>query len=709
MNIHTSVKQINGVGEERAKKLEKLGITTVRDLLYLFPRTYEIRGDVKTLAKSEIGQTVSLILTVGTEVTFTKTKKNLSMYSFRAYDETGSVQILFFQSPFVKQIFKTGLPFRFYGKITWYGKTLAMTSPKYEPYIPGIPLPYYHPVYPLTAGLTSKIVSGIIANAMSANQSEIRDPLPEEIRLSYQLPTLGYALQNVHFPLDKDALSTAIKRLAFDELFEFALLIAKVSQQQKSTPGAKINSPDFSDLRALLPFSLTDGQNKAIDEIITDMTEQRKGAMNRILIGDVGSGKTICAIFAAYATIQSGKQVVFMAPTEILARQHFENIRKLFDKLHINSELLLGSTKKSDKTKIANALQNGTLPFVVGTHALLNEAINYHSLGLIITDEQHRFGIQQRAFLKSHNESAHILVMSATPIPRSLALAIYGDLNVSRIHEMPKGRQRVDTFVVDESYRQRLNSFIDKQIQLGGQCYIVCPGIEEETKDDEEKSYSADDILSSCEQPEFSSIKAVLPYSQELKKTFPIHTVGVLHGKMKAAEKERIINDFQNGNIQILVSTTIIEVGVDNPNATLIIVENADRFGLSQLHQLRGRVGRSDKKSYCVLVSDSQTENGKERLSIMKTVYDGFVIAEKDLMMRGPGNFFSSNSQDIVKQSGVLHFHFAALQKDEQFMERVFVTAKGLIQNDPDLSSPSHLALRSYVLPYVQNNLSTIS
>ncbi len=708
MELSASVTKISGVGEERAKKMQKLGIETVRDLLFFFPRTYEVRGDVTAVANAPVGSTVSLVMKVGTDVTFSKTKNGRVMYSFRAYDESGSIFVIFFQSPYVKQIFRQGMTFRFYGKLSWFGKTLAMTSPKYEPLIPGIPLPYYHPVYPLTAGLNSKTISSIVHNALDTVQNQITDPLPEDIRLSYRLPTLAYAVKNAHFPLDRDALSMAVRRLAFDELFAFALLIAKVSEMQRQKAGVRIEKPDFAPLDAALPFSLTDGQKNAINEILSDMTEQKNGAMSRILIGDVGSGKTVCALYAAYAAIRSGTQVAFMAPTEILASQHFAAVQKIFKDLKINAALLLGSTKKSERTKILSGVKSGDIHILIGTHALLNDEVEFQKLGLLITDEQHRFGIKQRANLKSKNESAHVLVMSATPIPRSLALALYGDLNVSRIFEMPKGRQRVDTYVIDESYRERLFGFIDKQIKLGGQCYVVCPGIIDE-ENEEEESRSFDDILSQRTDAIATKTKSVTSQSEELKTVFPNYKIGILHGKMKPAEKEAVMEEFRNGSIKILVSTTVVEVGVDNPNATLMIVENADRFGLSQLHQLRGRVGRDDKKSYCILISDAKTENGTERLNIMKSVYDGFMIAEKDLIMRGPGDFFSSNQEDSFKQSGEFHFRFASAERDEKFMESVFATAKSLIAADPQLKEPSHLALQSYILPYVDTNITTIS
>ena len=429
--------------------------------------------------------------------------------------------------------------------------------------------------------------------------------------------------------------------------------------------------------------------------------------MSRIIVGDVGCGKTVCATAAAYITSKSNYQTALMVPTEILARQHFDELSRILGKLDIKVELLLGSTSAKEKKRIYSGLASGEINVIVGTHSLISDGVEFNNLGLVITDEQHRFGVAQRAKLKDKSRQSHLLVMSATPIPRTLALTMYGDLDVSRIEEIPSGRQKVDTFVVDEGYRLRLNDFIKKQVALGGQCYIVCPAIEK-NEDDEDAfiiDYSTGEVISENS----LNLKNAVEHAEELKKSLPDLRIGVLHGRMKANEKDEVMSKFSNGEIDVLVSTTVIEVGVNVPNACLMIVENAERFGLSQLHQLRGRVGRGSRKSYCILVSDIKSPKSRERLEVIKTTSNGFDIAEKDLLLRGPGDIFASISNDNLRQSGGFEFRFANLCDSSDLLQKAFSVAKSITSIDPELKLEEHKLLREEINRRILVSPSTIS
>ena len=708
-SLSTPVTAISGVGKATADKLERLGVTTLKDLVYLFPRAYEHRGNTALLSQAVYDTPVSLILTVATEVRSATLRKGMSISKFRAFDESGSVEVLFFNSKYTKEVFHIGSVYRFYGKLAFSGKRLQLVNPKYEPYINGVPLPEFTPIYPLTSGITSKQIDKLMRIAINDVLPCIKDPLPDDLRLRLGLPTLSYSLTNAHFPGSDDDLKRAMRRLAFDEILTFGLGIALMSSER-----GRGNAPTFSKcslepLTNALSFELTQSQKNAINDIYRDTVRTgvsgKLSPMARILVGDVGCGKTICAIAAMYIAACSKYQCALMVPTEILARQHYNDVFDLFSNLGIRTELLLGSTSQKEKKRIQQAIANGEVDIVVGTHALISDKIEFARLGLVITDEQHRFGVRQRARLKEKSNNAHMLVMSATPIPRTLALAMYGDLDVSRITDMPKGRQRVDTFVVDESYRLRINEFIKKQIIVGGRCYIVCPSIESDEDADsltaEERpfgNYAGD-----------SHLKNVTDYTDELKKSLPGISIATLHGRMTTAEKDAVMLAFSRGEVQVLVSTTVIEVGVNVPEATLMIVENAERFGLSQLHQLRGRVGRGSKKSYCILVSDIKNEKSTSRLEVMRTTYDGYAIAEKDLAMRGPGDFFSRNNANNMRQSGGFEFKFASACDDRQLFDDAFSVAKAIVEVDPTLSMPEHAELRSLVESALANGSSSIS
>ncbi len=708
--LSTPVTVLSGVGKARAEKLNKLGINTLYDLIYFFPRGYEKRGDIISVSDCEVGSTSSFILTVASNVSSAKIRNGLTISKFRAFDQTGSIEIIFFNSPYVKDLFTKGAEFRFYGKITYSKNKLQLTNPKFEPFVDGIPLEDFVPVYPLTEGISSKQIDKLVKAAINEILPEISDPLPDSIRVKNELPTLSYALLNAHFPESEAALSRSLSRLAFDEMLLFGIGISASAKRKKMGVGVKFTPCSLKPLTDLLPYELTQSQKNAINDVYRDTVIGENGRispMARIIVGDVGCGKTVCAIASMYIAKQSGFQSALMVPTEILARQHFQDVSDLLVPLGIKAELILGSTTQKQKKLIYKECAEGKIDILIGTHALLSDKIDFADLGLIITDEQHRFGVKQRAALKEKAESAHLLVMSATPIPRTLALAMYGDLDISRITDMPKGRQRVDTYVVDESYRIRLNDFISKQVTLGGQCYIVCPAIEADSES--ENIFVQDFIGSSPVNSKTFNLKNAIDYCEELRKALPDLRIEVLHGKMKAKEKDSVMSSFSSGEIDVLVSTTVIEVGVNVPNASLMIVENAERFGLSGLHQLRGRVGRGKRKSYCILVSDIKADKARARLSIMKNTYDGYEIAEKDLYLRGPGDFFSINSDNNFRQSGGFDFKFASMCDDGDLFEAAFSAAKAIVEADPHLELSEHRLLKERVEEHLKVSVSSIS
>lgn len=704
----TAVSELNGVGKVRAAQLSKLGISTVGDLIYYFPRAYEKRGDIHLLSECDTERQCAYLLTVSTEVKNASVKRGLTISKFRAFDESGSVDITFFNSPYVKDVFHIGSTFRFWGKMNIQKNKLQLVNPKYEPYVEGMPMADFVPIYPLTDGISSKQIDKLIKSAINDILPEIIDPIPDNIRLDNSLPTLTYALKNAHFPDSDTALIKAQRRLAFDEMLYFGIGISQSATQRTRGEGIKLSPCSLAPLTDLLPYELTNSQKQAINDIYRDCVIGKDGVvspMARIIVGDVGCGKTICATAAAYITAKSGYQTALMVPTEILARQHYSELKALLGRLDLTVELLIGSTSQKEKRRIKDALLKGEIDVVIGTHALITDDVDFSRLGLVITDEQHRFGVGQRAKLKEKASQVHMLVMSATPIPRTLALTMYGDLDVSRITEMPKGRQVVDTFVVNEGYRYRLNDFIRKQISLGGQCYVVCPAIEQNEEDAFIVDYSTGEVINE----KSLHLKSALEFSEELKAALPDISIEVLHGKMKAAQKDEIMSRFSSGETKVLVSTTVIEVGVNVPNACLMIVENAERFGLSQLHQLRGRVGRGTRKSFCVLVSDLNSQKSKERLEVMRTTHNGFDIAEKDLLLRGPGDFFSSVSDNNLRQSGGFEFRFASMCDSTDLLAKAFAVAKSIVSADPELVLPIHKEIKKETERRIKVSESTIS
>ena len=697
--------RLPGVGEKRAEQLARLGLHTVSDLLFHFPRAYENRGDVVSLAGTQeparAGARQAVILTVSTAPRRSRLKNRMTLLKFRAFDDSGTCEVAFFNQDYLADSFPIGAVFRFFGRVERTGRGFSLTNPAFEPYTEGSALPPLFPVYPLTEGLSNKLISGLIRQAMPAI-ARMEDPLPEDIREREGLCTLAFALRTVHCPPDFQSLHTAKTRLAFDEFFRFALGLGMQGGGARvgGAPVCCVSEETFAGFRALLPYQLTAAQERTIAEIRHDMASGT--AMNRMLVGDVGCGKTVCAAAAVYVAVRSGRQAAIMAPTGILAAQHAAELIPLFARIGIRGELLTGATTAARKRKIRAALADpdpaARLDFVIGTQALLSAGVDFAAPALVVTDEQHRFGVNQRAALSDKNRHAHLLCMSATPIPRSLALVLYGDLDVSRIDQMPPGRQRVDTFVVDESYRARLDAFIRKNVAAGGQVYIVCPAVEQAEGAEEADEaglipLTADFAAATPPAPTLPPLRAAVQYAAELAERLPDLRIGFVHGRMKQAEKDGIMQAFTAGEVQVLVSTTVIEVGVNVPNACLMIVENAERFGLSQLHQLRGRVGRGNRKSYCILVRAGGGDAARARLEVMRTTYDGFRIAEQDLAQRGPGDFLAPAAGGSIRQSG--GFRLAEGWNDAGLMDRVFGDARALLASDPTLGE--HPLLRDAV------------
>ena len=677
----TPINSLNGVGAVRAKAYAKLGIENLYDLLFHFPRAYENRGDIKKLAECDGISKCAVILTVATAPKIARIRRGMSLLKFRAYDESGMCEIIYFNQDYLKTAFPLGASFRFYGRVEKTGNKFAMSSPIHELYTEGIDLPDFTPIYPLSDGLTQKQLTQNIALTLQMAAKELVDYLPTEIRLENKLATLGTALKEIHAPSSYAMLAAAKRRLIFDEFFVFSLGINTAVKKQKENGAPVFKDTNISELRDLLPYRLTNAQERTVADIAADVSTDTP--MGRILIGDVGCGKTVCAAAAMLMAVKNGYQAALMAPTEILARQHQSDLAPLFEKLGIRCELLVGALTAARKKKIAAELAEKKIDIVIGTQALLTDGVDFAVLGLVVVDEQHRFGVEQRALLSKKGEKVHLLVMSATPIPRSMALAMYGNLDKTIIDEIPPGRQKVDTFLVNEGYRARLDGFIKKQIDEGGQVYIVCPAVEETEEDAGEVNLY--DISENGLYETKPPLKAAVQYSAEIAEKFPEYNTAFIHGKLKSAEKEKIMNSFIAGETKILVSTTVIEVGVNVPNACLMIVENAERFGLSQLHQLRGRVGRGTRKSYCILVSDAQTANAEKRLKTMCTTYDGYKIAEADLALRGPGDFLRDANEAALRQSGGIKFRIADMCDDSELMEKAFEAAKDLLKESPEL------------------------
>lgn len=669
-NFENSIKYVKSVGEKRAQLFSKLGINTVGGLLTFFPRNYEDWSNVIAIKDAPFNEVCCIKATLATSVTEHKIKKGLTLYKCSFTDGENLLHVTIFNNNYLAASLRIYEQYLLYGKVERTLTSFSMSSPRIELAQIGEGV---RPVYHATGGLSSRMIETAVKNALSS-VSEFEETLSEKIRLKYDLATRDYAMRNIHFPPDNASLERAKKRLVFEELLVLQLALMRMKTRSKGKNSAKIKKDFSSEFVSALPFTLTNAQLRTVRECTADMLDVHP--MNRLVQGDVGSGKTVVAAAIAYSVVKSSMQCAVMAPTAVLASQHYETFSSFFKPFDIRVELLTGSTTAAKKREIKKALLDGEIDVIIGTHALIQNDVEFENLGLVITDEQHRFGVEQRATLAQKGVSPHTLVMSATPIPRTLAMMIYGDLDISVIDELPKGRQKIDTFVVDSSYHQRLYNFIKKEIDSGRQAYVVCPLVEE----------GETDLTSASE------------YAKELQnKVFSEYNVGLMHGKMKSAEKEKIMTAFSNGEIQLLVSTTVIEVGVDVPNATVMMVENAERFGLSQLHQLRGRVGRGKYKSYCVLVSDSKGENTMKRLNTLRKTNDGFVIADEDLRLRGPGDFFGSRQHGLpdLKISDMLH--------DVETLHRAQQCARAVLAYDETLSSAENKLLSKEVSKLLEN------
>lgn len=666
-DLNTDVRYIKGIGEQRAKALGKLGIATLRDLISYFPRAYDDRSALRRIADLVPGETAGVAAMVASPPTISHIRKGLDLVKLRAVDDTGTLDVTFFNQAWLKNSLHQGETYIFYGRAEGSLLRHQMANPVVEPEGRREVTGRIVPIYPLTAGVSQLILSRSIRQGLDACADILPDVLPDRVRQHHQLCRIEYAYENIHFPESVEALDLARRRLAFEELFLFTIGLERLRSRREVVHVPPCGGVDMELFYRALPFTLTDAQRRCVEEALADM---RSGTpMNRLCQGDVGSGKTMVAAACVYFMVKNGRQAALMAPTEILAQQHYQGLAPLLENLGIRCALLTGSTTAKTKRSITQQLESGEIDFAIGTHALITGSVAYRDLGLVVTDEQHRFGVAQRAELAAKGDHPHILVMSATPIPRTLALILYGDLDVSIIDQLPPGRQPVQTFAVTGGYHQRVYRFIRKLVGEGRQAYIVCPMVEENDQLPDER-------------------KAVTEYAKKLQsEVFPDLKVAFVHGKMKPKEKDAVMAAFAAHETDILVSTTVIEVGVDVPNAALMVVENADRFGLSQLHQLRGRVGRGKHQSYCVLMTSTHSAESRERLRVLAKTADGFRIAEEDLKLRGPGDFFGQ------RQHGLPQLGIADLAGDMRVLKEAQQAAQVLLEADPGLSRPEHAPL----------------
>lgn len=657
MDRSTNIQYLKGVGEKRAKLLGKLGIFTVGDLLRFYPREYTDWSRVTSIAAAPFDEPCCIRATVDHKPKGARVNKAMTIYKTVATDGESLMNITIFNSKYTAESLEAGEEYLFYGKVGGNFHRREMNSPLVEKATTGMRI---HPIYHLTAGINSKYIEKLIRQALLSGDDYFTDCLPLSLREKLCLMEFNRAVREMHIPTSEDMLNEARRRMIFEELFLFQLGLMKLKGNRRETTPVSI-SRDFTDeYKALLPFEMTGAQKRAVSESVSQMTSRI--TMNRLLQGDVGSGKTAVAAALIYTVVKNGYQCAFMAPTEILAQQHFRTCTALFEKADIKIELLTGSVTAAKKRAIKERLKRGETDLVIGTHALIQDDVEFKSLGLVITDEQHRFGVKHRSALSRKGDGPHTLVMSATPIPRTLALMLYGDLDVSVLDELPPGRQPIETYYVTGKLRTRAFRYVKKHLEEGRQGYIVCPLVEEGDED----------------------IAAAESYAENLSRGFfSGYEVGLLHGKMKPKQKEEVMSRFVSGEVKLLVATTVIEVGVDVPNAVIMVIENAERFGLSQLHQLRGRIGRGQYKSTCILISDAKTEGAKRRMEIMTKTTDGFKIADEDLKMRGPGDFFGA------RQHGLPNMKMASLT-DSALLTEAHRFAREILDDDFNLQKPEN-------------------
>lgn len=664
LTASTDIRFLKGVGEKRAELLRKKGIDTVGALLRFYPRAYLDWQNITPISECHEGENVCVRAEITSPVKTANIRRGMTLYKFSAADDSGVIEVTLFNRKYLAENLREGRSYLFYGKLG-YGITLRqMSSPEIMPaeYM-GI-----EPVYAATEGLSSKTIEKIMKNALVYTDS-MQDAIPDGIRQKNGLCDFKTALKSIHFPLERQALESAKRRLVFEELFVLQTGLLFLKRRRRALAGCTVKKNLLEEFKKTLSFKLTGAQERVINECLTDMMSPCP--MNRLIQGDVGSGKTAVAAALMYISAGNGFQSALMAPTELLAEQHFKTLCKITENSGIKCALLTGSLTKKQKDEVKAGLKSGEIKVAVGTHALLTDDVEFENLGLVVTDEQHRFGVGQRGRLSSKGNNPHTLVMSATPIPRTLGLIIYGDLDISIIDEYPAGRQKIATYCVDSSYNARVYNYIKKFIAEGRQAYIVCPLVDEN---------------------EALGIKSASEYYEELSENqFKDYTLGLLHGKMKPKDKESVMRRFAAGEIQLLISTTVIEVGIDVPNAALMVIENAERFGLSQLHQLRGRIGRGEYSSACILISDVKSGDTKRRLDVIKNNTDGFKIADEDLKLRGPGDFLGS------RQHGLPDMKIADIFADRETLHSAGKEAEELLRRDPMLHDAENAGLRSEI------------
>ena len=676
ITLNTPLTEFPGVGEVRAKKLEKLGLVRCADLISYFPRDYEDRRQVYSIRSAPLGQKVCISAMAAEHPRLSRIRKGLDLVKLKVVDQAGALHITFFNQGYVERALRAGEEYIFYGVVEEQGSRRTMVNPIFERVGKQNFTGCIVPVYPLTAGITNHLLCTLTQQAVAACAQDMPETLPRGVRLDHELAQAEFSYRNIHFPESFQALELARRRLTFEELFYLSAGLAMLKGRRGDVLGCAIPSRPMEEFLARLPFPLTGAQRRVMEEISRDMASGRP--MNRLVQGDVGSGKTVVAAYAAWLAAGAGYQSALMAPTEVLAEQHFRSLSALLEPAGVRVGLLTGSITPAGKKKVRQALAAGEIDLIIGTHALLSQGVEFAKLGLMVADEQHRFGVAQRAALAAKGDSPHVLVMSATPIPRTLALIIYGDLDVSVIDELPPGRTPVETYVVREDKRARMYNFVRRLVGEGRQVYIICPAVEENTEG------TMQNVEWEGDGPALD-LKAVTTYAKKLQtEVFPDLRVDFLHGKMKPREKEAVMGAFAAGETQVLVSTTVIEVGVDVPNAALIIIENAERFGLSQLHQLRGRVGRGKHQSYCVLITNTRSVEAMQRLRTLASTADGFKISEEDLKLRGPGDFFGS------RQHGLPQMKLADLAGDMRLLSEAQESARRLLMADPTLSQPEN-------------------
>lgn len=663
-----SIQYCKGVGEQRARLFRSLGVETVLDMLCFFPRDYEDRTKIMPISQCREGDTVCIHARAEVNPREQRIKRNHSLFRCAVSDQTGALPILIFNQKYLAAKIERGRDYVFYGKITRSGREKQMAVTELEPAeqagrMCGRILPKYN----LVAGLSRKVCMNTVRSCLDLTGGQLEDIFSAEFRAKYELCEINFALEQIHFPKDEHSLALAKRRLAFEELFLLGTGLRLLRGNRKSiTIQPFEHAEQVRQLTDSLPYRLTEAQERVVQEIISDLKQPR--VMNRLVQGDVGSGKTVVAACAVFAAAKSGFQSVLMAPTEILARQHLESFRRFFAPFpELNCVLMTGKMRKKERTAALEEIEAGAA-LVIGTHAVLSEELHFHKLGLVITDEQHRFGVRQRAAL-AHGQETNMLVMTATPIPRTLALTLYGDLDVSVIDQLPPGRQTIQTFGVGDEMHDRVYHFLKKELDAGRQAYIICPLVD------------PSDLMEA---------EAVTEYAQRLQaRELSSYRVGLLHGKLK--QKDEVMEQFASGQLQVLISTTVVEVGVNVPNATVMIVENAERFGLSQLHQLRGRVGRGSHQSYCILICRSNSPIARQRMKIMTQTNDGFVLAQKDMELRGIGEFFGT------RQHGVPELKIANLFTDGALVQLASQAAGDLLQEDPQLEREEHLYLKERI------------